>query len=202
MSLLSPRQVQVASGAGRLRRWLLVLGGLLLVLVALVGTQSGRVRLGAQAYVYGYPLVIMDVTRQHASQTAGPENELRRVRRFPDARFKAVVRPNVDTLYTTAFIDMVQGPWLFEMAPNGQRYELMPFMDAWTNVFATPGTRTERAGRARYSLPFFLHFAPDFVIRTLPGCIDKARPDRYPEAISADAFLQQRLREIGLLGDG
>ncbi|TFU06255.1 isopenicillin N synthase family oxygenase [Polymorphobacter arshaanensis] len=60
----------------------------------------------------------------------------------------------------------------------------------------------ERAGRARYSMPFFLHFAPDFVIRTLPGCIDKARPDRYPEAISADAYLQQRLREIGLLGDG
>ena len=60
----------------------------------------------------------------------------------------------------------------------------------------------ERAGHARYSLPFFMHFAPDYVIRTLPGCIDKARPDRYPEAISADAFLQQRLREIGLLGDG
>ncbi len=60
----------------------------------------------------------------------------------------------------------------------------------------------ERAGVARYSLPFFLHFAPDFVIRTLPGCIDKAHPDRYPEPLRANAFLEQRLREIGLMGDG
>lgn len=59
-----------------------------------------------------------------------------------------------------------------------------------------------RARRARYSLPFILHFAPDYVIRTVPGCIDNARPDRYPDAISAQAFLEQRLREIGLMGDG
>jgi isopenicillin N synthase-like dioxygenase len=56
----------------------------------------------------------------------------------------------------------------------------------------------ERAGVARYSMPFFLHFAPDFEIRTLPGCITAARPDRYPEPITAGAYLQQRLREIGL----
>jgi isopenicillin N synthase-like dioxygenase len=58
-----------------------------------------------------------------------------------------------------------------------------------------------RSGHARYSLPFFLHFAPDFIIRTLPGCIDKTRPDRYREPVSADVYLQQRLREIGLLED-
>jgi isopenicillin N synthase-like dioxygenase len=57
----------------------------------------------------------------------------------------------------------------------------------------------ERRGFARYSTPFFLHFAPEVVIRTLPGCIDAAHPDLYPLPISADAYLQQRLREIGLL---
>ncbi len=57
----------------------------------------------------------------------------------------------------------------------------------------------DRAGVARYSTPFFLHFRPDYLIRTLPGCITPDRPDRYPEPITADAFLQQRLREIGLL---
>ena len=56
----------------------------------------------------------------------------------------------------------------------------------------------ERRGVARYSTPFFLHFRPDFVIRTLPGCVSAARPDRYPEPITADAYLQQRLREIKL----
>ncbi len=56
----------------------------------------------------------------------------------------------------------------------------------------------EAAYRARYSMPFFLHFRPDFVIETLPGCIDPERPDDHPQPISSHAFLQQRLREIKL----
>jgi len=56
-----------------------------------------------------------------------------------------------------------------------------------------------RAGRSRYSMPFFLHFNPDFEISTLPECVGPGRPDAYPEAITADDFLQQRLREIRLL---
>ncbi len=56
----------------------------------------------------------------------------------------------------------------------------------------------ERRGVARYSTPFFLHFRPDFLIRTLPGCITADRRDGYPEPITADAYLQQRLREIKL----
>jgi isopenicillin N synthase-like dioxygenase len=50
----------------------------------------------------------------------------------------------------------------------------------------------------RYSTPFFLHFNSDYEIKTLPGCIDPAHPDRYPTSITADAFLQERLREIKL----
>jgi isopenicillin N synthase-like dioxygenase len=57
----------------------------------------------------------------------------------------------------------------------------------------------ERRGVARYSTPFFLHFAPDYLIKTLPSCVTAANPDRYPEAITADGFLKQRLREIKLL---
>lgn len=57
----------------------------------------------------------------------------------------------------------------------------------------------ERAGRPRYSMPFFLHFNPDFEIRCLPSCTGAGRPDRYPEPITADDYLQQRLREIRLL---
>ncbi|WP_133366206.1 isopenicillin N synthase family dioxygenase [Qipengyuania sediminis] len=56
----------------------------------------------------------------------------------------------------------------------------------------------EAAYRARYSMPFFLHFRPDFVIETLPQCVDPARPDDHPAPISSHDFLQQRLREIKL----
>jgi isopenicillin N synthase-like dioxygenase len=55
-----------------------------------------------------------------------------------------------------------------------------------------------RQKHSRYSMPFFLHPRSDFVIATLPQCITPERPDRYPQPITADAFLQQRLREIGL----
>jgi isopenicillin N synthase-like dioxygenase len=57
----------------------------------------------------------------------------------------------------------------------------------------------ERAKFSRYSMPFFLHLRSDFEIRTLPGCISADNPDRYPAPITADAYLQQRLREIGLI---
>ena len=128
--------------ATRRQRALLALLALVLALGALLYRQAELIVLGAEAYVYGYPLVMMDLTRQAAALATGPENQLLRVRRFPDAQFKGVVRPNVDTLYTTAFIDMARGPWVFEMAANDQRYEVMPFMDAWTNVFAAPGSRS------------------------------------------------------------
>lgn len=52
---------------------------------------------------------------------------------------------------------------------------------------------------ARYSIPFFLHPNDDFLIETLPGCIRDGHPNRYPEPITAGAYLQQRLREIGLM---
>ena len=57
----------------------------------------------------------------------------------------------------------------------------------------------ERRGTPRYSMPFFLHPAPDFLIETLPGCISAERPNRYPEPITAHDYLHERLVEIGLI---
>jgi isopenicillin N synthase-like dioxygenase len=59
----------------------------------------------------------------------------------------------------------------------------------------------ERRGTPRYSMPFFLHPAPDFVIETLPGCISADNPNRYPAPISSQEYLNQRLRTLGLLKD-
>jgi hypothetical protein len=139
----------------RARRWRYALLGIVALIVAIGATlyaKSEQIVLGAEAYIFGYPLVVMDVTRAHSAIAVGPENQLRRVRQFPDASFKGVVRPNVDTLYTSAFIDMTQGPWVFEMGANDQRYEVMPFMDAWTNVFAAPGTRPSGTAGGKFLL--------------------------------------------------
>jgi isopenicillin N synthase-like dioxygenase len=56
----------------------------------------------------------------------------------------------------------------------------------------------ERRGFPRYSTPFFLHFNSNYLIETLPNCVDAAHPDRYPEPITADGYLQERLAEIKL----
>ena len=63
-------------------------------------------------------------------------------------------------------------------------------------VVNPPGARSDRP---RYSIPFFMHPNPDFLIRTLPGCISEDNPDRYPDSVTANDFLEQRLREIKLL---
>ncbi|MFM9935242.1 MAG: isopenicillin N synthase family dioxygenase [Novosphingobium sp.] len=55
-----------------------------------------------------------------------------------------------------------------------------------------------RVGHSRYSMPFFLHLRSEFSIATLPECVSAEKPDRYPEPITADAYLHERLREIGL----
>ena len=56
----------------------------------------------------------------------------------------------------------------------------------------------ERAAFSRYSMPFFLHLRSDFPFETLPECVTADNPDRYPDRITADDYLQERLREIGL----
>ena len=57
----------------------------------------------------------------------------------------------------------------------------------------------ERRGFSRYSTPFFLHFAPDYEIRTLPGCINDSRPDRYPQSITSNEYLIERLHDLKLM---
>lgn len=55
----------------------------------------------------------------------------------------------------------------------------------------------ERASRARYSMPFFLHFRPDFMIEALPGTVPPGEEPKWPP-ISSHDYLQERLREIKL----
>jgi isopenicillin N synthase-like dioxygenase len=56
----------------------------------------------------------------------------------------------------------------------------------------------DRAHLPRYSMPFFLHPNPDFLIDTLATCVSEKYPNRFPTPITSDAYLQERLREIGL----
>lgn len=118
-------------------------------------TEEAR-QIAVQAVVYGLPLVIMDITMRTATNVvshygmAAPVNQFAHVPRFPDATFKQVVRANVDTLYSSAFLDLSKEPLVLSIPDTHGRYHLLPLFDAWTNVFASPGTRTTGNGPGNF----------------------------------------------------
>jgi len=107
--------------------------------------------LSAEVFTYGYPLVLMDVTREVMSVKA-PVNTFGHKRSFPDATFTDVVSPNADTLYSTAWLDLSNEPMVLSVPDTGGRYYLMPILDAWTNVFASPGKRTTGTKRGVFAI--------------------------------------------------
>lgn len=97
------------------------------------------------------------------------------------------------------------GKWISASPPEGALViNVGDMLERLTNqvlpstIHRVRNPSAERAAFSRFSMPFFQHLRSDFIIRTLPQCITAENPDRYPEPIKADAFLQQRLREIGL----
>lgn len=112
-------------------------------------------RPGVEAVVYGLPLVLMDATRKVSTNVAGPRddghapvNQFGHFRKYPTAADRDVVRLNVDTLYSFAWLDLTKEPVVLSVPDTGGRYYLMPVLDAWTDVIASPGKRTTgtRAG--------------------------------------------------------
>src|SRR5690348_14230400 len=76
---------------------------------------------GVEAYVYGYTLVTMEMTHRVMSNVEKPEGtrapmgQFVRMREYPSAAFRDVTAPNADTLYTTAWIDVGQEPWVLSL---------------------------------------------------------------------------------------
>lgn len=112
-----------------------------------------------EAYVYLYPLVLMDLTRKQLTNLdpktnpiGGPANAFTHARAFPTAEMRVVVRPNFDTLYSSGWLDLTGGPMIVSTADTGGRYFLLPMLDMWTDVFAVPGKRTNGTGAASFAL--------------------------------------------------
>ena len=108
------------------------------------------------AYVYGYPLITMDQTRRvmtnvsKANTKRAPMGQFANLPSYPDASVRDVTAPNANTLYSAAFLDLSAQPYVLSLPDEHGRYYLMPMLDAWTNVIASPGTRTTGTGAQRY----------------------------------------------------
>ena len=151
-------------------------------------TEQEAHAIGVNAYLYFYPLVSVDITRKVTTNVEagkipgfGPPNMFHSFAAFPTADFKTVVRPNFDTLYSSAFLDMTKEPVIVSAPDTNGRYYLLPMLDMWTDVFASPGWRTTgtQAGN-------FLITPPGWTGDTPPGMTRIDAPTPYVWIIGRD----------------
>ena len=117
-------------------------------------TEGEAFKLGVDAYIYGYPLVVMDSVRRVNTNVAEPQGmsapmgQFAHSRSFPDASKRVIAGANVDTLYSFAWLDLSHGPYVLHLPDAHGRFYLMPMLDGWSEVVGNPGTRTtgDKAG--------------------------------------------------------
>ena len=112
-------------------------------------TEEEAYAIGIDAYLYLYSLVTMDITRKQSVNIEpgkefgkGPMNMFVSIPEYPPADLKVVVRINFDTLYSIAWLDLTKEPLVVSAPDTHGRFYLLPMLDMWTDVFASPGWRT------------------------------------------------------------
>ncbi|HEX2448517.1 MAG TPA: DUF1254 domain-containing protein, partial [Methyloceanibacter sp.] len=145
-----------------MKKWLFALVASLSLLPLLAPsaqaiTENEAQELGVDAYLYFYPIITMDITRRQLTNQApspggigGPMNRFANVGEFPTADMRVVVRPNFDTLYSSGWLDLTKEPVVLSAPDTGVRYYLLPMLDMWTDVFASPGWRTTGTGAGNF----------------------------------------------------
>jgi hypothetical protein len=138
--------------------------------------------IAVDAYVYFYSLITMDVSRKFFTNIEpgkefgkGPMNMFVNVPAYPPADFKGVVRSNFDTLYSIAWLDLTSGPLVVSAPDTAGRFYLLPMLDMWTDVFASPGWRTTGTEAA------------DFLV-TPPGWNGKG-PDGFAQISAPTSYI-------------
>jgi len=120
--------------------------------------EEEAAKLGVEAYIYGYPLVTMEMTRRVTTNAAtveglrGPMGQFASAREYPSAAFRDVTAPNADTLYSSGWLDLAKEPYILSLPDEDGRYYLMPMLSGWTDVFEVPGKRTTGTKAQKYAI--------------------------------------------------
>lgn len=118
------------------------------------------------AYIYAFPLVLTDATKTLSTNTEGtlsgraPVNQFNHAKNLADASFRTVVTPNVDTVYSQAWLDISKEPMIYVL-PEADRFCNVQLLDAWTNTAAV----LDKAGAYAITLPGWEGDLPDNVTR-------------------------------------
>ena len=122
-------------------------------------TEEEAHAIGVDAYLYFYPLLTMDITRKQSTNIEagkefgkGPMNTFANVPAYPPADLKVVVRINFDTLCSIAWLDLKKEPQVVSVPDTDGRFYLLPMLDMWSDVFASPGWRTTGTTAAQFAL--------------------------------------------------
>lgn len=161
----------------------------------------------------------LGLPREFFAPTVEDGNSVMRLLRYPplegkeaEGAIRAAAHGDINTITLLlgaeeAGLELLtaEGEWLAIDPPAGALVvNIGDMLDRLTNGKLRSTTHRvvnphgEAAYRARYSMPFFLHFRPDYVIETLPSCINPESPSDHPAPISSHDYLMQRLREINL----
>jgi len=142
----------------------LILGALASVIASTLFTGCSTVKVvkgeynGAYGYEYGFPLVMMDVTRQVLTATnqtgeyKAPLNQFARIRTYVSPDFKDVVRISVSSLWSHGFLDLDQEPFIVSLPECKKHYIVMQAVNMWTDDFASVGTRTTGGKAGNYMI--------------------------------------------------
>ena len=121
-------------------------------------TMQEAVSIATDAYIFGYPLVTMDMTRKKMTNVAIPDDthapmgQLLNSLTLPAVGKDTGAAPNPDMLFTTGWVNVTKEPWIFSIPDMGDRYYVMPLIDGWTNVFQVPGQRTTGGHAQKYAI--------------------------------------------------
>ena len=163
------------------------------------------------AYVFGYPLVTMDMTRKHETNVRVPDEahapmgQLIKLRAYPPVDDHGAAAPNADTLYTMVWLDLSAEPWVFSIPDMGGRFYIMPMLSGFNEVFFVAGSRSTGGNAQQYLItgPGWTGAAPEGLTRVesptaLVWILGRVHCSGTPEDYSAVHELQDRFSSVPL----